>query len=190
MSLKRFIEAILQDAEQEAKAILSDVSAQKSQMLSKEESALNIKAQEQINKAKEEIDLSMRGHIAQRQLSLRRDLQLRRQAMQLAMLADVTSALESFAQGTGYADWLFAAAQKAAKACQGATVVIGVAPKDTALAQSLCSQFEGGATVQQEAISIGGIKIFIPEKRQTLDLTLDTALETARTALASKLSSV
>lgn len=174
--LKRFEEAIMNQAHKQCVNIQAQMDSVKGQELEQYEAVLKMEAENTIQSEKSEISINATKEISQRTLEYKKSLYQKRDEYVSAIFDGVKAKLATYTQTADYKNSLLASVKKFSEQ-NLASAVIFLAEKDLPLKDEILSTYGKSCEVRaSEDIALGGAILYNPENGMMIDETIDATL--------------
>ncbi|MDL2288744.1 V-type ATP synthase subunit E [Oscillospiraceae bacterium OttesenSCG-928-F05] len=174
--LDKFIASILADANKESAEILDDIRSRRTTYMSAMEDEILTEMYDYVRAKVNDVRTQAGRSISKKTLDNKRVLFGRRQQIEGEVMAQVRTRLEAYVTSPAYTDTLKRSI-KTAETLLGGGLVVYVRPQDLPLVDKL--GVDGVTFEADEAIELGGILAEHAEQHRGLDLSFDSALESA-----------
>jgi len=177
----KFLAAIEKYAEQQREALQSETEIFEQKIIQKAEEEGLRDAYNLIHREQDAMKASIAADMAKKEAHGNLEIFKKRQKITEEVFAKATAKLQEYTKTPEYEKKLNTYAKECAEYFGNDNVELCMCKRDMPLGKKLAEQFAGNCTLKEAAnITIGGFRIYSPDRQIAVDKTLDTKLQEQR----------
>lgn len=177
----KFLAAIEKFAQQQRDTLQSETKDFEQRVMRQAEEEGLRDAYNLIHKEQDAMRASIAAELAKKEAQGNLEVFKKRQQITEEIFAKATAKLQEYTGTPEYEKKLVGYAQECAQYFDKDDIELCIAKKDAAIANKLAKAFKGKCTIKEVAdITVGGFRVYCPQKKIAVDKTLDTKLQEQR----------
>lgn len=177
----KFLSAMEKYAQQQKESLLSETQLFEIDMLKNAEEEGMRDAYTLIHREQDAMRTKISADMTKKEAEGNLTIFKRRQEITNEVFAKAAAKLQDYVKTSEYESKLMADAKECSEFLGETQIELCICKRDMALAEKLVKIFKGSCTAKEVAdINIGGFRAYCPEKKISIDKTLDTKLELQR----------